>query len=194
MRSDVNAAIQRSFLGMLPTNIVDRVTAQGELVDYPAGATFYREGDPPQRDARRLRPDPRLHRIPGREAGDRPVCAERRGPGDPARRRGAGGRPARGAGGVFAIGPRGVHCLGERALWPGTAVPADTAAQRSRSDVVRYEVLRRFKTKCKEAKLGLSLASRKCLWTPKPENPINFWWWEPQSPADRVPLRDQRTW
>jgi hypothetical protein len=61
--------------------------------------------------------------------------------------------------------------------------PSDTAAQRSRSDVVRYEVLGRFNIKCKEAKLGVSLASRKCLWTPKPENPINFWWWEPQTPA-----------
>jgi hypothetical protein len=71
--------------------------------------------------------------------------------------------------------------------------PSDMAAQRSRSDVVRYEVLRRFNTKCKEAKLGVSFASRKCLWTPKPENPINFWWWEPQTPADRAPLRDRCT-
>src|SRR4029453_17380024 len=48
VRPDVDAAIQRSFLGILPANVADRVTAQGELVDYPAGATFYREGDPPR--------------------------------------------------------------------------------------------------------------------------------------------------
>jgi hypothetical protein len=43
--------------------------------------------------------------------------------------------------------------------------PSDTAAQRSRSDLVRYEALRRFNSKCKEVKLGVSFASRKCLWT-----------------------------
>ena len=48
MRPDVDAAIQRSFLGILPADVADRVTAQGELVDYPVGATFYREGDPPR--------------------------------------------------------------------------------------------------------------------------------------------------
>jgi Protein of unknown function (DUF3800) len=70
--------------------------------------------------------------------------------------------------------------------------PSDAAAQRSRSDLARYEVLRRFNTQCKGAKLGVSLGSRKYLWTPKPENPINLWWWEPQTPADRAPRRDQR--
>jgi CRP/FNR family transcriptional regulator, cyclic AMP receptor protein len=48
VRPDVDAAIQRSFLGILPADVADRVTAQGELVDYPVGATFYREGDPPR--------------------------------------------------------------------------------------------------------------------------------------------------
>jgi hypothetical protein len=79
------------------------------------------------------------------------------------------------------------ECHGQEQL-----LAADTGAQRSRSDLVRYEVLRRFNTKCKEAKLDVSLAYRKNLWTPKPENPLNFWWWEPQTPADRAPVRDQR--
>jgi CRP/FNR family transcriptional regulator len=38
----------RSFLGTLPADVVERVTADGDLVDYPAGTTFYREGDPPR--------------------------------------------------------------------------------------------------------------------------------------------------
>ena len=55
----IRRRVHRSFLGMLPADVAERVTADGDLVDYPVGTTFYREGDP-ARDARRLRPDRRL--------------------------------------------------------------------------------------------------------------------------------------
>jgi len=45
---DVDAALHRSFLGTLPADVVERVMADRDLVDYPAGTTFYREGDPPR--------------------------------------------------------------------------------------------------------------------------------------------------
>ena len=33
----------RSFLGKLPVEVVDRLLAEGERSDYPAGTTIYRE-------------------------------------------------------------------------------------------------------------------------------------------------------
>ena len=37
----------QSFLGKLPPDVAERLTAEGERVDYPAGTTFYRQGAPP---------------------------------------------------------------------------------------------------------------------------------------------------
>jgi CRP/FNR family cyclic AMP-dependent transcriptional regulator len=44
----LSKAISRSFLSTLPDELVERLTAKSELVDYPAGTTFYREGDRPR--------------------------------------------------------------------------------------------------------------------------------------------------
>jgi len=38
----------RSFLGKLPSEVVLRLTAEGERTDYPAGTTFYQEGSAPR--------------------------------------------------------------------------------------------------------------------------------------------------
>jgi CRP/FNR family transcriptional regulator, cyclic AMP receptor protein len=38
----------RSFLGTLPVEVVDRLLAEGERTDYPAGTTIYREGAAPR--------------------------------------------------------------------------------------------------------------------------------------------------
>ncbi len=45
---DVAYAVAGSFLGKLPPEVVDELVAQGELTDYPAGTTVYREGAPPR--------------------------------------------------------------------------------------------------------------------------------------------------
>jgi len=37
-----------SFLGKLPKEVVDRLMAEGERTDYPAGTTIYREGSAPR--------------------------------------------------------------------------------------------------------------------------------------------------
>lgn len=53
----------------------------------------------------------------------------------------------------------------------------------------RCFVLAQFDQQCKENKLSISLKSRKGLRTGAPNKPINFWWYEPQSPKDKAPKR-----
>jgi hypothetical protein len=43
---DVADAMARSFLGRLPSDVVNELLADGERTDYPAGSTIYREGSP----------------------------------------------------------------------------------------------------------------------------------------------------
>jgi len=45
---DVEYAMAGSFLGKLPKEVVDRLMAEGERTDYPAGTTIYREGSAPR--------------------------------------------------------------------------------------------------------------------------------------------------
>jgi CRP/FNR family transcriptional regulator len=45
---EVNDSLARSFLAGLPTNLTDKLLAEGERVDYPAGTTVYRAGSRPQ--------------------------------------------------------------------------------------------------------------------------------------------------
>jgi CRP/FNR family transcriptional regulator, cyclic AMP receptor protein len=45
---EVADAMARSFLGKLPVEVVDRLLAEGERTDYPAGSTIYREGAAPR--------------------------------------------------------------------------------------------------------------------------------------------------
>ncbi|MCL6546932.1 MAG: DUF3800 domain-containing protein [Bryobacteraceae bacterium] len=62
----------------------------------------------------------------------------------------------------------------------------------SRSSQERFQVLKSFDDACKQRKLGVSLKTKRGLWTPKPENPINFWMYEPQHPEDRAPQKGKR--
>lgn len=62
----------------------------------------------------------------------------------------------------------------------------------SRSSLERFQVLEMFDRLCKQKKLGVSLKNRRGLWTPKPENPINFWMYEPQHPEDKAPRKGQQ--
>lgn len=59
----------------------------------------------------------------------------------------------------------------------------------SGSEVERFLVLYEFNKLCKNKKLGVSLETNQGLRTYKPENPINFWWYEPQHPADKAPTK-----
>jgi len=44
---DVADALARSFLGKLPSELVEELLAEGERTDYPAGSIIYREGAAP---------------------------------------------------------------------------------------------------------------------------------------------------
>jgi CRP/FNR family cyclic AMP-dependent transcriptional regulator len=46
--AEVVNVMRRSFLGGLPSPVVDALLADGERTDYPAGSTVYREGSAPR--------------------------------------------------------------------------------------------------------------------------------------------------
>jgi len=58
----------------------------------------------------------------------------------------------------------------------------------SNRDVYRCKILSLFNVNCKRMKLGVSLNSKKALYTFKPENPINFWHYVPQGDYDKAPV------
>ena len=62
-------------------------------------------------------------------------------------------------------------------------------AKMSNSEEERFILLRTFNNECKTHKIGVSLNTCKCLKTFDPSNPINFWWYEPQTEVDRAPTR-----
>jgi len=66
---------------------------------------------------------------------------------------------------------------------------ADASSNSSRSSRERFHVLKELDHMCKENKLGVSLKSKRGLWTPDPKNPINFWIYEPQHPEDKAPQK-----
>lgn len=66
----------------------------------------------------------------------------------------------------------------------GSEAPA--ASSRSRE---RFLVLRDFDQCCKKRRLGVSLKTKRGLWTPDPANPLNFWVYEPQHPEDTAPKK-----
>ena len=50
-------------------------------------------------------------------------------------------------------------------------------------------ILNHFYRKCKSKKMGISFRTCKGLKTFNPQNPINFWWYEPQRKDDKAPIR-----
>lgn len=73
-------------------------------------------------------------------------------------------------------------------LFAEDAEPADA----SPSSQQRFRVLEGFDNLCKERKLGVSIKTKRGLWTPNPENPINFWMYEPQHSEDKAPQKEGR--
>ncbi len=59
----------------------------------------------------------------------------------------------------------------------------------SNKELCRFEILKELIDYCKMNHLGVSLKSRKRLYTPNPKNPINFWPYEPQHPYDKAPVK-----
>jgi type I restriction enzyme S subunit len=84
--------------------------------------------------------------------------------------------------------------------WLHTASPkpplvneAKACVDPSRASQERFQVLKKFDEACKKRKLGVSLKTKQGLWTPDPQNPINFWLYEPQHPEDKAPQKAKRS-
>lgn len=69
---------------------------------------------------------------------------------------------------------------------------ADASSDSSRSSRERFPVLKEFDHACKQRRLGVSLKTKRGLWTPDPQNPINFWIYEAQHPEDKAPQKGNR--
>jgi len=65
----------------------------------------------------------------------------------------------------------------------------DTSINLSNRDNERCRVLAYFNKLCKDNKLGVSLKSNRGLRTTNPNNPLNFWLYDPQSALDIAPLK-----
>lgn len=65
-------------------------------------------------------------------------------------------------------------------------IPADLPTKRDRG---RFQVISHLNQRCKRASLGVSLGQHGYLLTPDPENPINFWHYQPQHPDDKAPTK-----
>lgn len=74
---------------------------------------------------------------------------------------------------------------GQASLFEKLNVPKLSAVDKARLEVVSH--LDRI---CKESRLGVSLRSSKGFRTRDPNNPVNFWLYQPQHPADRAPVRN----
>lgn len=66
---------------------------------------------------------------------------------------------------------------------------AQAPASHSRSESERFQVLKRLDEMSKKRRFGVSLRSRRGLWTANPKNPINFWMYEPQHAEDVAPRK-----
>lgn len=67
--------------------------------------------------------------------------------------------------------------------------PTEQPMRLSNSDQERCTILHHLNKRCKVHKLGVSLQTKRGLWTPQPANPINFWFYKPQHPEDKAPTR-----
>lgn len=69
---------------------------------------------------------------------------------------------------------------------------SDNLRDPSSRDRERYQVIKKFNEECKKHRLGVSLKGRRGFFTFNPKNPINFWFYEPQSTEDKAPVRTQQ--
>jgi len=69
------------------------------------------------------------------------------------------------------------------------ASSAVRAPRLSGSDRERCFVLNELDRRCKKHRLGVSLRMRGRLHTPDPARPLNFWWYEAQTPLDTAPVK-----
>ncbi|MEX2281230.1 MAG: hypothetical protein WEE89_01955 [Gemmatimonadota bacterium] len=71
----------------------------------------------------------------------------------------------------------------------GELIDEATARRVSSADRERLPVICYFNERCKEKRLGVSLATHGYLFTPSPANPLNFWHYMPQHSSDQAPAK-----
>ena len=62
----------------------------------------------------------------------------------------------------------------------------------SNRESFRFQLLDLFNKECKNLKIGVSLDTHGYLYTFNPENPLNFWHYEPQGDYDKAPQKNQK--
>jgi len=65
----------------------------------------------------------------------------------------------------------------------------ETSRPASRGLASKYRCLGALLEHCRAHKMGVSFETRTHLWTPKPTNPLNFWFYEPRSELDKAPTK-----
>lgn len=75
---------------------------------------------------------------------------------------------------------------------PSLFEPEEVEDESSKADRVRFGFIHFFDSLCKKHKLGVSIHSNCCLWTPDKNNPINFWNYKPQHEMDKAPVKQPR--
>ena len=71
---------------------------------------------------------------------------------------------------------------------PDFAIDGYTAEEFSKSGECRFQLIGELSKLCKKHRLGVSLKTEKRLWTPNPDNPVNFWRYTPQGGYDKAPI------
>lgn len=57
------------------------------------------------------------------------------------------------------------------------------------SNCNRFKLIGKLNNLCKKYSLGVSLNTKKYLWTPDPSSPVNFWNYEPKCEEDKAPTK-----
>ena len=90
----------------------------------------------------------------------------------------------------------GEHCLSWLDTWGNKKQPQlpnflceDELNEPIRTKQNRFRLIGEFDALCKRYGMGVSLRRKKCLWTGKNTNPVNFWNYEPQHDYDQAPKR-----
>jgi len=90
----------------------------------------------------------------------------------------------------------GKNCLSWLDTWGNKKQPQlpnflceDELNEPIRTKQNRFRLIGEFDALCKRYGMGVSLRQKKCLWTGKNTNPINFWNYEPQHEYDQAPKR-----
>lgn len=71
---------------------------------------------------------------------------------------------------------------------PNLFIEGDLRGEIRKEKGSKYQLIGILYKLCRKSKLGVSLNTKKCLWTPDCHCPINFWNYEPRGGYDKAPI------